>query len=805
MALSPIEDRYLSTLTEREFPTFTPDQALMASPEGVDSVQLAAGPSATVSDAGSGMPEMRATPRNPAMGGVADFVRGVRDLANQYEIKDFVPLLGGMGVGDLLLGKSPEELEEWAYGNSPMRIPEMSNVPIVKTGRKEQLMDTMFLGVDAAGIGKGAGVAGKAAAKKLGPKAAEMVEGALQRQGLMPGVVEAGKTMAPSPTAPTDDLGFFSAVEQSAMNVQRKSGTGQAFLNDIAKGENVKADEIKWMGLDDFLKGKKNVTREEVQQFIAENRVEVKEVTLDNATANMKERQELEAMSNDELADAAQVYDFSSPTFREDAINRIIDNRNSYFDGYPEDDFRGGTKFGQYTLPGGENYREILLTLPTKGPSTINAMPDSELRALIMRNDSNADVDGLSRQDLVSMIDGMGLDSSDLSRLSVDNSTQFKSSHWEQPNVLAHIRVNDRVDADGKKMLLIEEVQSDWHQAGRDKGYKVKGPTELPSNLQIVENTYSNNPNTKFDVVNKETGLHSGWSGATPEQARDKWLASQARKTDKPDAVPDAPMKDTWYQLALKRALKYAADNGYERVGITTGARQAERYNLSSQVNQIVVTPRMNAATGEKTRSVAVDLKSDGILQLGVDKNGIVDNARGDFDNPAQFKGKPLADIIGKELAQKIMDAERATFEGAGLNVGGDGMKKYYDEVYPNFLDKYGKKWGAKVGETSVNIGTEDKMVSKLRERGYDPETVTLQEILSNSNGRTPSWLTEEDVLMLELGVELTSKGVQKEPIRYVDITPEMRQSVQKGQPLFTAAPIGAGTAGATMQDKENK
>jgi len=209
MALSAIEDRYLSALTEREFPTFTPMEAEMASPEGVDSVQLAAGPSGTVSDAGSGMPEMRATPRNPAMGGVADFVRGVRDLANQYEIKDFVPLLGGMGVGDLLLGKSPEELEEWAYGNSPMRVPEMSNVPIVKTGRKEQLMDTMFLGVDAAGLGKGAGVAGKAAAKSLGPKAAEMAGDFLQNQGLILNAVQPGpgvvSTRLPTAVKATED------------------------------------------------------------------------------------------------------------------------------------------------------------------------------------------------------------------------------------------------------------------------------------------------------------------------------------------------------------------------------------------------------------------------------------------------------------------------------------------------------------------------------------------------------------------------------------------------------------------------
>ena len=169
MALSQIEDRYLSALTAVQFPDM-PVEPVTAEQDtqSMDGMQLAAGPSATMSDAGGGMGEIKATPRNPVMGGVADFVRGVRDLANQYEIKDFVPLLGGMGVGDLLLGKSPEELEEWAYGNAPMRIPEMSNVPMVKTGRKEQLADTLFLGADAAGLGKGLGVAGKALAKETG-------------------------------------------------------------------------------------------------------------------------------------------------------------------------------------------------------------------------------------------------------------------------------------------------------------------------------------------------------------------------------------------------------------------------------------------------------------------------------------------------------------------------------------------------------------------------------------------------------------------------------------------------------------
>lgn len=186
MAYSLIEDKYLSALTAIQFPDMPvepvsadmPEQTMPGRQEG--DVMLAAGPSGTVSDAGA---TIGPTPRNPVMGGVADFVRGVRDLANQYEIKQFVPLLGGMGVGDLLMGKSPEELEEWAYGNAPMRVPEMTSVPMIKTGRKEQLADTMFLGMDAVGLGKSAGVAARTTAKTLGPKAGEMVVKSMEKLG----------------------------------------------------------------------------------------------------------------------------------------------------------------------------------------------------------------------------------------------------------------------------------------------------------------------------------------------------------------------------------------------------------------------------------------------------------------------------------------------------------------------------------------------------------------------------------------------------------------------------------------------
>ena len=47
----------------------------------------------------------------------------------------------------------------------------------------------------------------------------------------------------------------------------------------------------------------------------------------------------------------------------------------------------------------------------------------------------------------------------------------YKSGHWEEPNILAHIRMNDRTDADGAKVLFIEEAQSDWGQEGKRRGF----------------------------------------------------------------------------------------------------------------------------------------------------------------------------------------------------------------------------------------------------------------------------------------------------------------------------------------------
>ena len=115
---------------------------------------------------------VRAIPQNAALGKIAQALQSAKDYTNRYEVKPWVPLLGGTGVGDMLMGKAPEEVENWSYGNYPMHVPQMSRIPQFKTGRAESFGDTLFLGADAVpvvgALGKVAGKVGKAGARVVG-------------------------------------------------------------------------------------------------------------------------------------------------------------------------------------------------------------------------------------------------------------------------------------------------------------------------------------------------------------------------------------------------------------------------------------------------------------------------------------------------------------------------------------------------------------------------------------------------------------------------------------------------------------
>jgi hypothetical protein len=87
--------------------------------------------------------EMKAQKQNENLGKLAEFLGRMRGAGNEYSVPSWVPLAGGAGAGDMMLGKTPEEIENWSYGNAPMQVPEMSNIPQFKRGRAQSFTDAI--------------------------------------------------------------------------------------------------------------------------------------------------------------------------------------------------------------------------------------------------------------------------------------------------------------------------------------------------------------------------------------------------------------------------------------------------------------------------------------------------------------------------------------------------------------------------------------------------------------------------------------------------------------------------------------
>ena len=90
-------------------------------------------------------------------------------------------------------------------------------------------------------------------------------------------------------------------------------------------------------------------------------------------------------------------------------------------------------------------------------------------------------------------------------------------------------------------------------------------------------------------------------------------------------------------------------------------------------------------------------------FQVIVDRNGRVI-----ADINDTYTGKDLSELVGEELAETLLRDGEQKAEGDGLRIGVNGMKGFYDDILPRFMNKYGKKWGVKVEDIELpNIGRE--------------------------------------------------------------------------------------------------
>lgn len=666
---------------------------------------------------------------------------------------------------------------------------------------------------------------------------------------------EAGQAEPEETREPKAGPVWYSQLERT-LEAKMPNRADAQTIRGILKSGGVKEEEIKWTDLETFLKRKEGekISKEEVLWLVRGNRIELEEKVLGQQEPewyySIHGRDSDERFPTEDAAREAAEKDYSERlregfderyTVSEDytvseeegedgnivwevydrergaAIERFDseDDALSHLEEMFEEEVRDGmrqevdvweaeqedlAKFEDYTEQGGKNYREILLHDPK--------------------------------------ITGT-----------------FRSSHFDTENIIAHARVKDRITKDGKKVLFVEEVQSDWHQAGRDKGYK----SDPPPKGEIRRNEEADT----WDLYVE--GQYHSWARGTEEQARQllKDVLEREASARERGRVPDAPFRKTWHEMVLRRLLRMAAEEGADYLAWTTGEQQNKRYSLTKQVDKLVyynaekylvgykdgervfgkeverddlpsyvgrdVAARLLAAPKEGTEPKFRALMA-GDVWMVVHNNSqgyntpSVRNGRG---GPTYFDTREEAEARAEQMNQAL---GHHTLSGSELEIGGDGMKGFYDKIVPQYLGKYVKKWGGQIEKLDVHVGRvkpvkahyvgADYNLEHLRQRREDTagfygpmHTQVEKAVESGEYSSLKDYLERADLtdegrqaIAKEFGgrISFSTEPVPSQQLA-VPITPEMKRSVlEDGQPLFQLKRARQ-QVGKSIRDPEEK
>jgi hypothetical protein len=360
-------------------------------------------------------------------------------------------------------------------------------------------------------------------------------------------------------------------------------------------------------------------------------------------------------------------------------------------------EYAGEAKYGRYQVPGGENYRETLLTLPHKAPEGV---PDG----FTVKQSSNGQWGVFGPGPMEENRYGSGATrEAALEKFRSYGHTgkpDYRSPHFpDDPNLLLHTRANDRTLPKLGRGRFLEEAQSDLHQAGKKKGYGVR-----PNDVAIEQWLRDAGGPVKHQGDKwffKALGEYKEAVGATSmDEARSAQRNFAIKSLDgiAQTGVPDAPFKDSWPELGLKQQLlEVAEDPDANWIGFTSGKTQADRYDLSKQVSALHY--KKNA---------------DGTFNVSVQAQG-----RGQMLGEA-LTDKQLSDHVGKEVAEKIIRGEgkernlaansrpadmHRELSGLDLQVGGEGMTEFYDKKLPARMNKIVKPFGGVVERIKMGDG----------------------------------------------------------------------------------------------------
>ena len=307
-------------------------------------------------------------------------------------------------------------------------------------------------------------------------------------------------------------------------------------------------DENKWNGIDTWLesRGTEKVKRGEVLDFLEMSKgkwAEWEQVAGKTLPMDYSVRKDFESGEWYVENDQGDVLGDISFKTREEAVE---------YSGKVETT----DQWASHNIPGGipGTAKVWTLSLPTEDPLSPYRVERDTLR-------QQWNEDRLTTVEYQAKIDELDLRTAFVVR------DHYAAPHFPgKPNVVLHVRTEERLDAEGKKGVVMETAQSDWHQKRPDI------PKEIAALYQ------------------KERGK------LTPEEDRileDFELKQGGYKIG--SRVPPAPFESTWPEVAIKHLLDLAAkDPTIGWVGWPSGKVQNERWGKGrgGEIEEMELPPK---------------------------------------------------------------------------------------------------------------------------------------------------------------------------------------------------------------------